>query len=109
MRTTHNERTGTSAPFATLNTQATPHISNRSASKKLVSKMLTKCLLIELYLSGIQSKQTVPKRLRRSEPSPGTSCRAPTDGATAALDLILLCDILLFKCAAYCVDAGDFH
>jgi hypothetical protein len=104
MRTTHNERIGTSAPSATLNTQATPHTSNRSAPKKLVSILLTKCLLIELYLSGILNKQAATKRLRRSEPSPGTSCRAPTDGATAALGLILLCDILLFKCAAYCVD-----
>jgi hypothetical protein len=72
MRTMLNKQTDTSAPShtsATTNTQATPHTSNQSAPKKLVSILLTKCLLIELYLSSILSKQAA------SQGSPGEASR----------------------------------
>jgi hypothetical protein len=72
MRTTRNKQTDTPAPCdpsATIHTQATPHTSNQSAPKKLVSILLTKCLLIELYLSSILSKQAA------SQGSPGEASR----------------------------------
>jgi hypothetical protein len=60
MRTTHSKQTNTSA---TLHTLATPHTSNQSAPQKLASKMLTNCLLIELYLFGILSNRSASKKI----------------------------------------------
>jgi hypothetical protein len=59
MKTTHNKHA------AAINASYPHTQATNQHPKKLASKMLTKCLLIEPYLSGILSKQTASQKISK--------------------------------------------